>query len=431
MKFQNYTTRSIQSVLKGAGDFRMILKNKIYTYAILTLMVLAGLISCERELSVLEPAPFPTDAEVFIDGFGSSVEPQSFLGTKLDALQTDDSEVYDGTHSIVITIPGPGDPSGSTWSGGALVAGLARDLSEYNALTFWAKASKSLTLNTVGLGNDNAAPNPYVAEIANLPLTTNWTQYIIPIPLSDKLLQEQGMFYYSEAQEDGEGATIWLDEIQFESLGTIAHPSFSFASENLSVYQNAIISIPAVTVTFDVDGSNVAVNASSEYLTFSSSDTNIVAVDSDGTMTAMNIGNATIYASLGDPSVSDSLVIAVGEAPPAPDTAAPTPIVAPDSVVSIYSNAYTSVTAPDFYTYWEFSTAEVQEVSIAGNETMQFLNLNFAGIDFSASQLVDASAMTTFHMDVWTPDPSASPAAFKILLVDFGADGVYAGTDNS
>jgi len=409
----------------------MLSNNKTYTYAITTLMVLAGLVSCDRELGVLEPAPFPTDAEVFIDGFGPSIEPQSFLGTKLDALQVDDEEAYEGSQSIIITIPGPGDPSGSTWSGGALVAGLARDLSDYNALTFWAKADKSLTLNTIGLGNDNEAPNPYVAEIANVPLTTNWTQYIIPIPLSEKLVQEQGMFYYSEGQEDGEGATIWLDEIQFESLGTIAHPSFSFASTSLDVYQNAIISIPAVTVSYDVDGSNVDVSASSEYLTFTSSDTSIVSVDTDGTLTAMNLGNATIYATLGDAAVSDSLVITVGEAPPEPATAAPAPIVAADSVVSIYSNVYTSVTTPDFYTYWEFSTAEVQEVSIEGNETMQFLSLNFAGIDFSASQLVNASGMTHFHMDVWTPYPSAAPAAFKVLLVDFGADGVFAGTDNS
>jgi len=430
MNIITQTTRSKKSAFNGAGELKMSLKKKTYIVAMITLLVITGLVSCERELGVLEPAPFPTDAEVFIDGFGPSVEPHSFLGTKLDALQVDDEEAYEGSQSIIITIPGPGDPSGSTWSGGALVAGLARDLSDYNALTFWAKASKALTLNSVGLGNDNEPPNPFVAEMANVPLTTNWTQYIIPIPLSEKLVQEQGLFYYSEGQEDGEGATIWLDEIKFENLGTIAYPSFSFASPTLDVYQNAIITIPSVSMTFNVDGDNVEVSASSEYLTFTSSDTSIVTVDTDGTLTAQNLGSATVYATLGDPSVSDSLVITVGEAPPAPETAAPTPLVAADSVVSIYSNVYTSATTPDFYTYWEFSTAEVQEVLIEGNETMQFLNLNFAGIDFS-SQLVDASTMTHFHMDVWTPDPSAVPAAFKILLVDFGPDGVYGGNDNS
>lgn len=394
-------------------------------------MVLMILVSCEREMSVLAPAPFPNDAEVFIDGFGPSIEPQSFLGTKLDALQIDDEETYSGSQSIIITIPGPGDPSGSTWSGGALVASLARDLTTYNALTFWAKASKALTLNTVGIGNDNAAPNPFVAERVNLPLTTSWTQYIIPIPLAAKLQQEMGMFYYSEGQEDEEGATIWLDEIKFEYLGSIAYPQFSFSSDALDVYENAVISIPSVSVSFDVNGDVVDVLASSEYLTFTSSDSTVVSVNSEGTLVAESLGSATVYASLGNiEGASDSLVITVGEAPPAPDTAAPLPMVPADSVVSIYSNTYSSATAPDFYTYWEFSTADVQEVMIEGNETMQFLNLNFAGIDFS-SQLVDASGMTHFHMDVWTPDPSAAPASFKILLVDFGSDGIYGGSDDS
>jgi hypothetical protein len=30
-------------------------------------------------------------------------------------------------------------------------------------------------------------------------------------------------------------------------------------------------------------------------------------------------------------------------------------------------------------------------------------------------------------MDVWTPDPTASPAVLKIKLVDFGANGVWDG----
>jgi hypothetical protein len=33
-------------------------------------------------------------------------------------------------------------------------------------------------------------------------------------------------------------------------------------------------------------------------------------------------------------------------------------------------------------------------------------------------------------MDVWTPDPTASPAIFKIKLVDFGANGIFAGGDD-
>jgi len=39
--------------------------------------------------------------------------------------------------------------------------------------------------------------------------------------------------------------------------------------------------------------------------------------------------------------------------------------------------------------------------------------------------------MTHFHLDVWTPDPSDTPEAFKVKLVDFGADGAYQGGDDT
>jgi hypothetical protein len=44
---------------------------------------------------------------------------------------------------------------------------------------------------------------------------------------------------------------------------------------------------------------------------------------------------------------------------------------------------------------------------------------------------VNAASMTHFSMDVWTPDATAAPAVFKIKLVDFGANGVYQGGDDS
>jgi hypothetical protein len=38
--------------------------------------------------------------------------------------------------------------------------------------------------------------------------------------------------------------------------------------------------------------------------------------------------------------------------------------------------------------------------------------------------------MTHFHIDVWTPDPTAAPNNVKVMLVDFGANGVYGGGDD-
>jgi len=55
-----------------------------------------------------------------------------------------------------------------------------------------------------------------------------------------------------------------------------------------------------------------------------------------------------------------------------------------------------------------------------------YTNLVYAGIEFT-SQTIDAAEMTHFHMQIWTPDPVDIPTAFKIKLVDFGADGVWSG----
>jgi len=60
----------------------------------------------------------------------------------------------------------------------------------------------------------------------------------------------------------------------------------------------------------------------------------------------------------------------------------------------------------------------------------KYTNLAFAGIEFT-SATIDAGEMTHFHMDLWTPDPTADPAAFRVKLVDFGADGGFGGGDDT
>ena len=149
---------------------------------------LLGLIAlgCERDTSGLGPAPPITDPIVFDDGFGSGVIYQAFLGSKLDAVSTDEAEKAAGSASMKVAVPRPGDGSGG-YSGGACTTFLARDLSGYNALTFWATASRSASLNVAGLGNDNTGTSRFSAEWKNIPLTTGWRKYVVPIPLPEKL----------------------------------------------------------------------------------------------------------------------------------------------------------------------------------------------------------------------------------------------------
>ena len=110
-----------------------------------------------------------------------------------------------------------------------------------------------------------------------------------------------------------------------------------------------------------------------------------------------------------------------------PTVPAPTPTIDPSNVISLFSNAYTNVPVDTWSAVWD--NADVADIQIAGDDTKKYTNLVFAGIEFT-SQTIDASDMTHFHMDIWTPDPTDDPATFNIKLVDFGADGAYGGGDD-
>jgi Secretion system C-terminal sorting domain/Dockerin type I domain len=116
-----------------------------------------------------------------------------------------------------------------------------------------------------------------------------------------------------------------------------------------------------------------------------------------------------------------------GATPEGPSEPAPTPAFAPEHVISLFSNAYTDVTVDTWSAEWD--QANVADVLVMGDDVKLYTGLVFAGIEFT-SQTIDATAMNHFHMDIWTPDATSAPAAFKIKLVDFGADGAWSGGDD-
>ncbi|HRH49470.1 MAG TPA: Ig-like domain-containing protein [Panacibacter sp.] len=86
----------------------------------------------------------------------------------------------------------------------------------------------------------------------------------------------------------------------------------------------------------------------------------------------------------------------------APTTAAPTPPARNASdVISLFSGAYTDLAATDWFPNWGQSTV-VTDTIIAGNATKEYVNFNYQGVQFLNP--VDASGMTTLHLDIWTPD---------------------------
>ncbi len=401
-------------------------------FTLLAFVTLFTVISCKRDLDDLEPATFPTTAEVFIDGFAAGLNYGAFGGSKVTAFDVDTEIKYKGTASMKFAVPDAGDPQGA-YAGGAYFTSTGRDLTGYDALTFWAKASKAATIDVVGFGND-FGESRFLTVLRDVKVNTNWQKYIIPIPDASKLTQEKGMFFYSEGPENGLGYTFWIDEVTFERLGTLAHPRAAILDGQDQVFvveTGQTLSIGGTKATFNLPtGVDQSVDAAPSYFNFTSSNPSVASVSSAGVVTIVDAGSAVITATLGDQDAAGSMTVTSTGQAVGPQAPAPAPTASADSVISMFSNAYNNVPIDTWNTGWQFSTAELLEIQIAGDDVKRYRNLNFVGIEF-ASQTINASAMTHFHLDIWTPDATALPAAFKVLLVDFGANSTFGGGDDS
>ncbi len=391
--------------------------------SVVGIVSLMGFTSCTRDESALEPVAYPTDAEVFTDGFGPNVLYQAFSGSKVDALDISTSDTYRGSKALKMTVPDAGDPAG-TYAGGAFTLSVARDLSGYDALTFWAKSSMPATINQVGFGNDNTGNSRFVAMMEDVPVSTIWRKYILPIPLAAKLTMEQGAFFVAEGPENGYGYEILFDDIQYETLGTIAHPKPVIENITFSGEVGDVFSIEGGAVIFDISGTEEMILAAPGYFSFTSSDESIATVDETGTISVIAAGRATISAMLGSVAAEGVVTVNSGAASDVPTKSAPTPTYPAADVISLFSNAYPNVTVDKWSADWD--NAELSDVKIAGDDVKKYSKMVFAGIEF-ISQTVDASEMTVFHMDVWTPSPTAPSGILKLKLVDFGENGVYDG----
>jgi hypothetical protein len=102
-------------------------------------------------------------------------------------------------------------------------------------------------------------------------------------------------------------------------------------------------------------------------------------------------------------------------APTTPTVAAPTPTQPQADVINMYSNAYTQdVNVSSWRSSW--STSTLTDIQVAGNDTKEYIDADFVGVEFYAPDAVDASGMSFFHVDVWTPNATT----FRVKLVDLG-----------
>ncbi len=403
---------------------------------ILTGLAIALTVSCERDISdeaVL--ASFPNTPDIFTDApvgltdeFFESFDPA--VGANPNGFGTDDNEAYEGSSSIRIDVPAPSDPDGGFIGGIFRDRGAGRDLSGYDALTFWAKGT--LTGNVrIGFGSDFETDTYPVATV--IKLSSGWKKYIIPIPDPSRLTQERGLFLFSAGSydtllndnfadattlADNLGYTFWIDELRYENLGTIS-PAAPFIlggqDEVVDNFTGFTATIGFLGATFNLpNGQNISVEASNAYFDFSSTDTNVATVSATGEVSLIGAGTATITGSIGNLQASGSLTLnSTGSF-----VNAPIPTQAAADVTSIYSESYPSVSGFNPGVFAGSNTQLISVQTFEGNSHVNYEGIDFIGIGWDGT--VNVTGETMVHLDVQLT--SGAGSALVMELIDFGPD---------
>lgn len=400
--------------------------NKINTLLLLLLIISTA--SCSHDTDGLSSATYPTTADVFIDGFPGDLQYSAFGGSDVKAFDVDKEVKYKGTASMKIAVPAVNDPNG-TYAGGVYYSTTGRDLSGYNCLTFWIKATKSANIDIIGFGNDLGA-SAYQVSVSGLAVNTNWKKCYIPIPDPSKLNGEKGMFFFSEGPENGEGYTFWIDEVKFENLGTIGHAQpmiLSGADKTTDAFKSLKFNIDGLSESFNLpNGINQTVNLTTGYFTFTSSNTDVATIDATGAATVVGGGNTVITGSVAGTKATGSLTIqSSGDF-----VHAPAPTIDASNVISVFSDHYTNVNVDYFNGYWQpYQTTKSADFEVEGDHILNYTDFNFVGNGFT-NPTVDASNMAYMHCDVFVPKGTVD-GKMMITIRDFGANGAYDGGDDA
>jgi hypothetical protein len=406
---------------------------KNYVKVIYLFLLTLSFIRCDRELSEnAEFATFATTGEIYTDDFiamGSNFyfpygpDASNPIGSKPTAWSVDEKQGYKSASSMRIDVPKGTDPQGNFAGAILRVDGAGRDLSSYDALTFWAKSSQTAAIGEIGFGED-FGDNKYQATITNVDLSTNWTKYVIPIPDPSKLVNERGMLRYAAGSIDGMGYTFWIDDLKFEKLGTLGQPQpailFGQHREEDNFIGNVFdLTAYGLTQTFNLaSGINQTITTAPSYFSFESSDIEVVRVGETGIVSIVGVGKATITASIAGVKAAGSLTINTSGAFPV----APVPTANSSDVISIFSDSYTNIPV-DFYNgFWEpYQTTLGGESEVDGQNILNYTNFNFVGTQLTTP--INITEMTHYSIDLLMLELPADLRELDLLVTLAAVDG--------
>ena len=99
-----------------------------------------------------------------------------------------------------------------------------------------------------------------------------------------------------------------------------------------------------------------------------------------------------------------------------PSSSAPVqPVRIATDVISIYGSAYTNISGVNTNPNWNQTTA-VSEVSLSGNNALQYANFGYQGTDWSSTPQ-NISSMEFLHVDIWTNTQTPS-----VYVISGGAE---------
>ncbi len=394
---------------------------RCYLFAPLLLTILfLGLGCSDRDTTDLGPARGNTDPLVFDDDYGEIVYFQPYFQTHATAVSKDSVYAYggfafDGARSLKVNVPTAGSALG-IYTGGVLTSAAPRDLADYNALTFYARANENITLDKVGFGDDNTGTSLFGATRAGrwaIDLTEEWTFHVVPIPGPWKLLSERGLFMFAEGLDEDfpEGYDIWFDEIRFADLGNVEAQYSAWFAASKPYFVGSTVPLPDAEATFRVDGQDMRVSHSPWYYDIVSSNPGVAEV-SRYEVKIVGEGEAVITGTLGEVQVFGQVTVS-GHLPPTAAAAPPT--LPAENVISMFSDVYQDIPVDTWTAEWSKSEPAVDLV-VAGDNTKMYGSFEYAGILFP---MIDASGMTHFHMDVWAPTGTVFRVKFRSLPPGF------------
>ena len=368
----------------------------------------------------------PVGGAVFMGSYPSGVNPLvGFSGsdTATNPVTIDPTVTNNGNASLKIAGTGCG-----SYIGGYIASAAPTDLHTFNAISFWAKTDVANTkINNFGFGNDNTtATNSFnveshgpAAPFTGFALTTTFTKYYIPVPTPAALASVSGLFYFS-GPCIAAGANVWLNDIQFETLtpSQIASNFGTVVNASTGAPGTLAVSVGTPQLIGNIGPNTVNYTSASAYqvgwayFTYASSNEGVATVDANGLVVGHAAGTANITVSFGGTTLS-TIAVTVTAPLAVPATIATAPTLPSGNVISMFGSTYTNVPVTTWSTDWSgCCNTLTNPFNIASHGVLKYDLYHFAGVEYPA---VDATAMTHFHVDVWSPNP---PGSFQIQIVN-------------